>query len=107
MEFNSREAFRINNLTLSSTFFRYEEELKLLFVFHSLFTTCVCTHIRKIKTIIYLPEFSLRIGLQPPCSFVYRRFQIIYGLSAIILAFVPNISHMSLQVLEGSNRKTQ
>lgn len=84
-----------------------EEELKLLFVFHSLFTTSVCSHIRKIKTIIYLPQCSSGTSLRPPRIFVYRRFFVIYGLSGVNLVFVTHISLMNLQVFRRNSRKNK
>jgi hypothetical protein len=53
-EFYSRDILtRIKNLTFSSSFLEKTKRITaIIFVFHSLFTTFVCTHISKIKTII-------------------------------------------------------
>jgi hypothetical protein len=53
-EFYSRDILtRIKNLTLSSSFLDKRKRItEIIFVFHSLFTTVVCTHISKIKTTI-------------------------------------------------------
>jgi hypothetical protein len=53
-EFYSRDILtRIKHLTLSSSFLEKTKRItEIICVFHSLFTTVVCTHISKIKTII-------------------------------------------------------